>query len=247
MSGSQWKVDVLLAGNWRGASSILLTNGRQPVLVDTGMPHDAHQLLGALAERGLKPSDIPCIINTHFHLDHVSNNHLFPGSVIYATQQSHDWCRALYADLVDPVGWKTRALKYYPETYEYERSEDLMGKLRKIALRWWKVRHIGSPSQFRWIETHPLPDGIEALFTAGHVPGHASLIIRSEADPIVVAGDALLTRAHDDQVLTMIPHSRAEYQRDREKILSLRGRIIPGHDQAFFNQGTTKQDVSPLP
>src|SRR5579885_2956804 len=173
MSGSQWKVDVLLAGNWRGASSILLTNGRQPVLVDTGMPHDAHQLLGALAERGLKPSDIPCIINTHFHLDHVSNNHLFPGSVIYATQQSHDWCRALYADLVDPVGWKTRALKYYPETYEYERSEDLMGKLRKIALRWWNVRHIGSPSQFRWIETHPLLDGIEALFTAGHVPGHA--------------------------------------------------------------------------
>ncbi|HLI34385.1 MAG TPA: MBL fold metallo-hydrolase [Terriglobia bacterium] len=240
MAGFQWKVDVLLEGNWRGASSVLLTNGRHPVLVDTGLPHDAHQLLRALAERGLKPADIPCIINTHFHLDHVSNNHLFSQSVIYATEQSHDWCRALYADLVDPVGWKARVLKYYPETYEYERSEDLMGKLRKIALRWWNVRHIGSPSQFRWIETHPLPDGIEALFTSGHVPGHASLIIHGDAEPIVVAGDAVLTRTHDDQVLTMIPYCRAQYQQDRQKILSIPGRIIPGHDQAFLNHGTTK-------
>ncbi|MGH9447174.1 MAG: MBL fold metallo-hydrolase, partial [Terriglobia bacterium] len=99
MSNSEWKVDVLLPGSWRGACSVLLSNDDARVLVDTGLPHDAHQVLGALAQRGLAPSDIGCIINTHFHLDHVSNNHLFPKSVIFATQESFDWCHALYSDL----------------------------------------------------------------------------------------------------------------------------------------------------
>ncbi|MGH9327363.1 MAG: MBL fold metallo-hydrolase [Terriglobia bacterium] len=238
MADSKWKVDVLLQGNWRGASSVLLTNGRSPVLVDTGMPHDAHQLVKALEERRLRTRDIHFIINTHFHFDHVSNNSLFPQSVIYATQQSHDWCQALYADLADSARWKTRLLHYYPEICQFEKAEDTMSKLRKIALRWWDVKRIGSPSQFRWLEKHALPDGIEALFTTGHVPGHASLVIRNCATRTLVAGDALLTRTHDDRVLTMIPFSRAQYRRDREQLLSISGWIIPGHDEPFINKIT---------
>jgi glyoxylase-like metal-dependent hydrolase (beta-lactamase superfamily II) len=30
--------------------------------------------------RGLRTSDIQVVINTHFHIDHVSNNALFPRS-----------------------------------------------------------------------------------------------------------------------------------------------------------------------
>lgn len=241
-----WKVEVILEGDWRGASSVLLTDGREPVLVDTGMPHDAHQLVAALAQRGINPSDIRHVINTHFHLDHVLNNSLFPRSVIYATQQSHDWCRALYADLAEPENWKQRALKYYPEMAEYKKVEHLMESLRKIALRWWDLGRIGSPPQFRWIETHALPDGIATLLTHGHVPGHISLVIRDGVETTVVAGDALLTRTHDDQVLTMIPRHRAEYLAGRQKILSIPGRIIPGHDQAFINDGTTAGGTADL-
>lgn len=236
MPDPKWKVDVLLRGNWRGASSVLLTDGRAPILVDTGMTHDAHQLMKALRDRSLGPDDICCIVNTHFHFDHVSNNCLFPHSVIFATQQSYNWCRALYADLVDSAGWKKRMLRYYPEMCQYEKSDELMSKLRKIALRWWDVKRIGDPLKFRWMEKHALPDGIEALFTTGHVPGHASLVIRSYATRAVIAGDALLTRTQDDRVLTMIPFSRAQYQQDRERILSISGRIVPGHDEPFTNE-----------
>src|SRR5579863_10425547 len=112
MSCHKWKVDVLLQGNWRGASSVLLTRGTELILVDTGMPHDAHQLVSALLLRGVRPEDIHCVINTHFHLDHVSNNCLFPSSVIYATEQSHDWCRALYVDLLNEENWQELVLKY---------------------------------------------------------------------------------------------------------------------------------------
>ncbi|HTV55769.1 MAG TPA: MBL fold metallo-hydrolase [Terriglobia bacterium] len=235
MPSSIWNVDVLMPGTWRGASCVLLWNGRERILVDTGMPHDAHRVVTALQQRGLNPSQIRCVVNTHFHLDHVSNNCLFPGSVIYATQESYDWCQGLYASLADSEDWVRKVLKYYPELFRYPHAEELMGKLRNFGLRWWDVSRIGAPSQFRWVETHGLPDGIEFLLTSGHVPGHVSLILNGYRQPTVVAGDALLTRVDDAHVLTMIPHREATYQADRQQILSMPGKIIPGHDEAFLN------------
>lgn len=236
MPHPNWKVDLLLPGNWRGAASVLLTAGCERILVDSGMPHDAHQLVKALAARGLKPEDIPVLINTHFHFDHVSNNCLFPASVIYTTQQSSDWCRSLYSDFLANGRWEDLILKYYPETYDYNYTPDLVGKIRKIAQRWWDETRTGSPCQFRWIETHSLPDGIETLVTSGHVPGHVSLLVQTGENTTVIAADALVTRNHDDQALTMIPQCRSQYLRDRQTILAISGEIIPGHDQPFANQ-----------
>ena len=233
MGNSNWSVEVLLAGSWRGATSALLSNGGYHVVVDTGMPHEMHLLAEALEKRGLRPSDIQIVINTHFHVDHVLNNSLFPQSEIFASQQSYDWCRAMYADLLDNLNWEKLALKYYPETFDYDDARTNMVRLRKFALRWWDLKRLGDASQFRWLETQSLPEGLESLLTSGHVPGHASLIVHGDGSPAIIAGDALLTREHDEQVLTMIPHNRAQSHRDRERILSLRGRIVPGHDQEF--------------
>jgi glyoxylase-like metal-dependent hydrolase (beta-lactamase superfamily II) len=230
---SSWDVRVLLAGSWRGATSTLLTNGRRHIVVDTGMAHEAPLLLEALEKHGLRPSDIHFVFNTHFHIDHVLNNMLFARSEIYGSQQCFDWCRSAYADLLDEQNWEKLALKYYPETPDYDRAQELMGKLRKLALRWWDPGRLGNPSQFRWIENHTLPEGLECLFTSGHVPGHVSLVVQGRGGPVVVAGDALLTRDHDEKVLTMIPVNRKKFQQDRERILSIPGRILPGHDQEF--------------
>jgi glyoxylase-like metal-dependent hydrolase (beta-lactamase superfamily II) len=153
--------------------------------------------------------------------------------VIYGSQESYEWSRSLYSDLLDEQNWEKLALKYYPETWDYAQAEEYMLRLRKFALRWWDPKRLGNPSQFRWIETQPLPEGLEAFVTSGHVPGHTSVIVHGADPRVVVAGDALLTRNHDEQVLTMIPHNREQSQRDRARILSLPGRILPGHDQEF--------------
>lgn len=226
---------MLLSGSRLGATSVLLSNGRHRICVDTGMAHEAPLLLAALAKRGLAPRDIPIVINTHFHIDHVLNNSLFPQARIHASQKSYDWCRSLYSDLADDMSWEKLLLKYYPETFDYERARELMGKLRKVGLRWWDLKRVGAPERFRWIENHPLPEGLEGLVTSGHVPGHLSLVVHGEGEPVIVAGDAVLTREHDDQVLTMIPYNREQFQRDRAAILTLRGRVVPGHDGEFEN------------
>ncbi len=233
MAGGEWKVEVLLTGSWRGASSVLLSNGRHHIVVDTGLPHEAYHLVQALGKKGLEPGDVGTVVNTHFHVDHVLNNSIFRHSLIFASQKSHDWCCSLYSDVREENGWEKLALKYYPETYDYEQAKENMAKLRKFALRWWDVKRLGSRSQFRWIETRPLPDGIEALVTSGHVPGHASLIVHQAGRRTIVAGDALLSRENEEKVLTMIPVNRKQFELDRARILSLGGHIVPGHDRDF--------------
>jgi N-acyl homoserine lactone hydrolase len=233
MEVSEWKADVLLAGNWRSATSVLVSNGKHHAVVDTGMPHEAHLLLNALEQRGLSAADIHIVINTHFHIDHVLNNVLFPNSVIYGSQESYDWCCSLYSDFGDERQWEKLLLKYYPEMASYEHALKRMPQMRKFTLRWWDLNRLGTRSQLRWIERHALPDGLETFFTSGHVPGHVSVIIPDTPQPTIVAGDAILSRANDDRVLTMIPHNREQARRDRERVLARGGRIFPGHDVEF--------------
>jgi glyoxylase-like metal-dependent hydrolase (beta-lactamase superfamily II) len=126
-------------------------------------------------------------------------------------------------------------LKYYPETFDYERAAELMGKLRKIALRWWDLKRLGDRSRFRWTETNALPEGLESLVTDGHVPGHLSIVVPTPVEHTVIAGDVVLSRESEAEVLTMIPHQRQRFELDRARLLSLGGRILPGHDAEFVS------------
>jgi len=239
MPETRWRVEVLRAGDWRGATTCLLTLDSRHVLVDTGSWHEDSLLAEALARRGLHPTDINIVINTHFHIDHVMNNCLFAGSQIYAPQESYEWACSLYADLLNETSWERLVLKYYPETLAYEHARENMSKLRRLGLRWWDRRRLGPPTQYGWLETQALPDGLESLQTPGHVPGHISVLVKNADPPAVIAGDALLTRDHDDRILTMIPQNRAQAQRDRALILTQPGLIVPGHDQPFVNTPST--------
>jgi glyoxylase-like metal-dependent hydrolase (beta-lactamase superfamily II) len=250
MTETQWKIEVLVPGDWRGATSCLLSHNSHHMLVDTGSAHEDTFLVAALERKGLHPADISTVISTHFHIDHVMNNSLFSRSRIYATQESYDWACSLYSDLLDESQWESLVLKYYPEALEYERARGNMAKLRKLGLRWWDRKRLGAQGQYRWLETHALPEGLQIARTSGHVPGHISVIVDQANPPTVIAGDALLTSNHDDRVLTMIAQNRAQAQRDRALILSRPGLIIPGHDQPFVNGPSPRANPSrstPLP
>ena len=242
MTETQWKIEVLVPGDWRGATSCLLSHNSHHMLVDTGSAHEDTFLVAALERKGLHPADISTVISTHFHIDHVMNNCVFSQSRIYATQESYDWACSLYSDLLDESQWESLVLKYYPEALEYARARGNMAKLRKLGLRWWDRKRLGAQGQYRWLETHALPEGLQIARTSGHVPGHISVIVDQAYLPTVIAGDALLTSNHDDRVLTMIAQNREQAQRDRALILSLPGLIIPGHDQPFLNRPSAGTD-----
>jgi hydroxyacylglutathione hydrolase len=53
-----------------GHANAFLIRGKRPVLVDTGLPGNAPQILKILKEEGYNPWDLALIIITHAHLDH---------------------------------------------------------------------------------------------------------------------------------------------------------------------------------
>lgn len=233
MTEPNWKVDVLLTGSWRGATSTLLTQNLHHIIVDTGLPHEAHILVCELQKRGIDPASVNMIINTHLHVDHVMNNCLFPRATIYATEQSYDWSLSMYSDVAQEHNWEQLILRYYPEIPNHQLAQKSVSWLRKFALRWWDPKRLGERSQFRWLEQVQLPDGLTTCLTSGHVPGHASVIVQNGADAVVIAGDALLSLQQEDNILTMIPCRQNQYELDRARILTFGGQIIPGHDRPF--------------
>jgi len=63
--------------------TLICSSGRS-VIADTGSPEDIAQLLEALHNEDLRPTDIDFVVNTHLHLDHVGGNGLFTNSKFYA-------------------------------------------------------------------------------------------------------------------------------------------------------------------
>lgn len=54
--------------------------GEHNIIVDTGAPGMADEILKRLSEEGVSPEEVEYVINTHEHFDHCSNNNLFPNA-----------------------------------------------------------------------------------------------------------------------------------------------------------------------
>jgi len=78
------------------SSVTLIISGRHKIVVDSGLLGEEELICKALAELGMKPEDIDCIVNTHSHPDHCGNNHLFSRAKILAPKEG---------DVIAPGVW----------------------------------------------------------------------------------------------------------------------------------------------
>ncbi len=75
------------------SSVTLVQAGGTNIIVDTGMPHDAEEILEALHRHGLDGEDIDIVVNTHCHHDHTGCNRLFGvAEVIVHTKEGAPRC-----------------------------------------------------------------------------------------------------------------------------------------------------------
>jgi len=82
---------------------LLVETDTEKVLIDTGigeLPESykkfyqterTQTLLKSLNQEGLTPEDITAIINTHLHMDHTGNNHLFPNAKTYVQKDELEY------------------------------------------------------------------------------------------------------------------------------------------------------------
>ena len=181
------KIDIPLLG-------FLLRNGKENVLVDTGMQEEYFEkmaigdvnpkgsteiLLHSLQEEGLEPKDIDTVIYTHLHYDHTGNADLFPDEVTYVQKIEYD-------HMLNPYPFQQARMDYFPDT---------PGRLAKIK------RLIQIDGDLK------LPNGLELYLTPGHSRGGQTIVVPTAKGRYVLTGDNPATRyclfAHMDHMTLM--------------------------------------------
>jgi glyoxylase-like metal-dependent hydrolase (beta-lactamase superfamily II) len=227
-----WIVEPLLEGNGYSSTCTLLVSPTHRVVVDTGLSLQEGPLLAALRRQGLEAADIDIVINTHLHVDHCGNNAVFPRATIFVSRDEWRWTLAFYDALFQSHTPERVVAEFYPEANSHNLGTRTIRNVARLARLVWDRSRLGEDSRIRWLETSEPPAGLEVLPTPGHTPHHVSVRVAA-AEPVVLAGDAVLAEDADAQVRTMIPYSRAQFLSTRQALLDRGERIVPGHGLPF--------------
>jgi N-acyl homoserine lactone hydrolase len=100
-------IDVLLGGffgksnrgylGWSGCYLATTPSGRR-LLFDTAGYNERGMLVQLLAERGVAPQQIDCVVLSHLHFDHAANWDLFPGAEIVVHKEELAYAQSPEAD-----------------------------------------------------------------------------------------------------------------------------------------------------
>ncbi len=157
----------------------IIRAGGETILVDAGAGPDFMATLGRLYDNlgaaGIKPGAITKVVFTHGHADH-------------------------FWGIVDPLGGDT----LYPEAEHLMSEAELafwqrpdvverhaepfrgmaMGTARRLKLLLPRFKPVKPGSE--------IAPGVALIDTAGHTPGHVSVLVRSGTDQLLIGGDALV-------------------------------------------------------
>lgn len=118
-----------------------------------------------------------------------------------------------------------------------------MGELEALAsfegepITRGKCELMGERTEIGPGEPRELMSGVYAIYTPGHSPGHISLLIESEEDRILIAGDQTMTRSEYEQRRFSHWYSETQLNDLNESLDHVQSwkptLVIPGHDRPF--------------
>jgi glyoxylase-like metal-dependent hydrolase (beta-lactamase superfamily II) len=134
------------------------------------------RLVRGLERIGVSPKDVKTICLTHAHLDHIgglvdpSNAPLFPSARIVAAKTEVEFWTS---DAPDTSGMRTPA----------DATAQAVAGAKKILT--------GVKSQLDLQAAGKVSSEVEMILAPGHTPGHASFLVTSGSDKLLVIGDAV--------------------------------------------------------
>jgi N-acyl homoserine lactone hydrolase len=206
-----------------GIFAFLLRNGKEKILVDTGVcgaemsPRFApyftrtpdQTLEAQLGRFDTSLEEIPLVINTHLHIDHCFGNELCRNARFFVQRKELEYWR--------------RPLRAHRQAYRVELEEgdfDLLDGDREIT------------------------PGVEVIATPGHSPGSQSVLVQTARGLYVLAGDCI-PQFENMEVRDGEPFwpsgiyvNLHEYYESLDRLRSLGGVILPGHDLRIMERGT---------
>lgn len=173
-----------------GTVNIFLVHAHVPVLVDTGKPSQRPAVVEELRAGGVPPK---LVLLTHADFDH------FGGAAAVRA--------AFGAPIAAPAA--ERGLL----TGELHRRWVVRTMIRSVN----RGRLPKPPSVDRWVEDGEVVEGLEAISTPGHTPGHTSYRLGRT----LIAGDAVITGKLFREPVPMFCFDNPETRRSIEKLAGL--------------------------
>jgi len=167
------------------ANPVLLYDGDQFVLVDTGMPGQLEAIKQSLANEGLVLEDLDAIIFTHQDIDHIGN---LPAIL---TARGAEGLKLIAHPADKPyIDGSLPLLKFSPQ-----RNETLLKTLSEEDKQ--QFLHVFSPSSPDNVnelvedgQFLAFGGGVTVIHSPGHTPGHISLY--HHASHTLITGDAMV-------------------------------------------------------
>ncbi len=169
-----------------GVVFLYLVRGDSQALIDTGVTDSPRQVLDpALAEIGMRLSDVDLVLNTHGHLDHAGGNAAVKSLAPGARINIHSADVPLATDLEYEIDFHVAPLRAldFPRSFIDARSE--------YVARTAGPDKVPADSLLREGEDVDLGRGVRlrVLHVPGHTPGHVALFW--EAERILFTSDAV--------------------------------------------------------
>ena len=159
-------------------NAFLVNTGTKLVLIDAGAGTLFGPTLGKLADSikaaGYSPEQVDDIFITHFHPDHVgglsaNGQRVFPNATLHAEKAESDF-------------WLSQA--------NLDKAPDAMKGFFQGAMG--SVNPYVAAGKYQPFDTDgELVPGIRAHASPGHTPGHASYVVESKGQRLVVIGDLI--------------------------------------------------------
>jgi N-acyl homoserine lactone hydrolase len=213
--------------------------GAGPVLVDTGLGASVVEdpkaslgrLMGSTAKLrvtadqnvpaqlralGIDPGDVRTVVMTHLHYDHTSGLSEFPGRTIVVDRREWEAARGPRPLL---QGYNHRHLEVDADWQTID--EDTPAEGFATFGRTFDLFGDGS---------------VRLISTPGHTAGHQSLLLRTAAHEVLLAGDAVYTHANlHGETEPLLAADRHLLRRSRDELARFAERtpsalLIPGHD-----------------
>ncbi len=167
-----------------GSNWVVLVDGNDVTLIDTGYPGDLRSVESSLAEAGRRVEDVVAILVTHAHIDHVG---ALPelvrrsGASVYTGERETHHLAGEYHEVATPLDVARRA--YLPRTWIWMKSVLPVGVLTKVSY----------PDAIAVAEGVELdvPGRPVPVVTTGHTSGHTCYLLPDVG--AVATGDALVS------------------------------------------------------
>ena len=191
-------------------NAYLVHTGNHLVLVDAGAAACFGPTLGKINDNikasGYRPEDVDTVLLTHMHPDHLCGLADADGKPAFANAE-------IWATQADADFWLS-------DKIAAQAAEGTRPMFQMAAKAVAPYQALGRFKTFKPGDT--LVDGIQALDTHGHTPGHTSYLFQSKGEKMLIWGDIV----HNHAIQFARPQVSVEFDSDQKQAIASREKIM---------------------